>query len=211
MKTGISLLAALFAVVISANAQFTLGNLRGHVTDPSGAPISGAKVELKDLSTQAVQTAETDSSGDYAFSSLQPRGYQVTVSASGFTQVSAGITLGISQQLVQDFRLPVGQLTQEVTVQGANAAVALQQDSPVNSQLVTQHETASLPVNGRNFLGLAQLGPGAQPGRDLINNSSNGGSAEYFQTTNQQFIPSGQSVGHTAYLQDGVTNTQLFT
>jgi hypothetical protein len=211
MKTGISLFAALLAAVISAHAQFTLGNLRGHVTDPSGAPVSSAKVELKDLSTQAIQTAQTDGSGDYAFSSLQPRRYQLTVSASGFTQVSAAITLGVSQQLVQDFHLPMGQLTQEVTVQGANAAVALQQDSPVNSQLVTQHETASLPVNGRNFLGLAQLGPGAQPGRDLLNNSSNGGSAEYFQTTSQQFIPSGQSVGHTAYLQDGVTNTQLFT
>src|SRR6185312_9838673 len=101
MKTGILLFAALFAAVISANAQFTLGNLRGHVTDPSGAAVSGAKLELKDLSTQAVQTAQTDGAGDYAFSSLQPRGYQLTVSASGFTQVSAAITLGISQQLVQ--------------------------------------------------------------------------------------------------------------
>lgn len=84
MKTGIVLAAALFAAVIAAEAQFTLGNLRGHIADPSGAPITGAKVELKDLSTQAVQTAETDASGDYGFSSLQPRSYQVTVSASGF-------------------------------------------------------------------------------------------------------------------------------
>ena len=194
-----------------ADAQFSLGTIRGNVMDPSGAPVNGAKIELRDLSTQAVSTVETDAAGTYALSSLQPRGYRLTVSAPGFAQVSASVTLGISQQLVQDFRLPVGQLTQEVTVQGANAAVALQQDSPVNSQLVTQTETASLPVNGRNFLGLAQLGPGAQPGGDLINYSNNGGSAQYFQTTNQQFIPSGQSVGHTAYLQDGVTNTQLFT
>lgn len=210
-RIAVALGMAFLMGALAIDAQFTLGNIRGVVADPSGAPVAGAKVELKDLATQAVQTVATDNTGTYALASLQPRTYRLTVSSAGFAQVAATVTLGISQQLVQDFRLPVGQLSQEVTVEGANAVVALQQESPVNSQLVTQNETASLPVNGRNFLSLAQLGPGAQPGGDLINNSGNGGSAQYFQTTGQQFIPAGQSVGHTAYLQDGVSNTQLFT
>lgn len=207
----LAFLIILVAAAIPARAQFTQGSISGRVLDPSGQAIVGAKVTLQDVDTKATQNATTDSSGTYTFAALQPHPYQLTTSAPGFAETTVSVTVGISQQLVEDVNLQVGSSSQKITVQASGAAVALQRESSTVSQLVTQTEINSLPVSGRSFLGLASLGPGSQPGGDLLNHSSNGGSAEYFQTTGQQFIPAGQSVGHTSFLQDGVTNVQLFT
>src|SRR5262249_21772638 len=172
--------------------------ISGRVLDPSDRPIVGATATLKDLDTQAAQTATTDENGSYTFTALQPHPYQITVSSSGFSETSVNVTVGINQQLTQDIHLQIGQTSQKITVEASAASVALQQETHTVSQLVTQTDINSLPVNGRSFLGLASLGPGAQPGGDLINYSNNGGSAQYFQTQNQQFIPAGQSVGHVS-------------
>ena len=207
----LALLLILSAWTIPTNAQFTQGGVSGRVLDPSERPVAGAQVEIQDLATQSIQRVTTNGDGTYTFVSLQPHPYQLGASAAGFSKTTLSFTLGIGEQLVEDVKMSVGSTSQQVTVQASGAAVYLQQESHTVSQLVTQTEINSLPVSSRNFLGLAALGPGSQPGGDLINYSNNGGSAQYFQTTSQQFIPAGQSVGHVSFLQDGVSNVQLFT
>lgn len=209
-RLGIVLTFVLLAAAV-ASAQFTLGTITGRVTDPSGSVVPGAQVKIQNMTTSALRATRTNSSGLYTFASLPPGTYEIKVSSQGFSEVRSEVQLGISQTLTQDFQLSVGSVSQQVTVQEATGAVSLQTESHTVSQLVTQKEITSLPVNGRNFLNLAVLGPGSQPGNDLINFSNNGGSAQYFQTTSSQVILAGQSVGHTTFLQDGVTNTQLFT
>src|SRR5690349_4531363 len=75
----------LFAFNAALQAQVLYGSLTGNVTDPSGAFVSGAKVEALNTLTGVTQTATTDSNGVYRFQNLQPGTYKVTISGSGFS------------------------------------------------------------------------------------------------------------------------------
>src|SRR5690348_8919609 len=75
-----------------SSAQVLYGSLTGTVTDPSGAAVSGAKVEALDVSKGVTHETTTDTNGIYRFSALLPGTYQVTISISGFnTQVTPGV------------------------------------------------------------------------------------------------------------------------
>jgi hypothetical protein len=148
-------LAVLLVSLPAVRGQFTRGGINGRVLDPSGRPVGGATVSLEDLDSQATQIATADSCGTYTFAALQPHPYRITASASGFSETTVNVTLGISQQLVEDFQLRVGQTSPQVTVLASASQVALRQESNTVSQQVTQTEINSLPVDGRNFLGLA--------------------------------------------------------
>jgi hypothetical protein len=168
------LLVAIAGITLPMEAQFSTGGITGHVIDQSGQAVVGATVVVQDLTTQAIQTATTQESGNYAFPSLPPRPYQNKVSAPGFSQEVANVTLGITEQLTRDFQLRVGQANETVTVNESSDTVSLDREDSTVSELVTESQLASLPSNTRNFLNLVILGPGAQPGGDLINHSSNG-------------------------------------
>lgn len=196
---------------LTAFGQFNLGTISGRITDQSDSAVAGCSVEVRSLDTNFVRQESTDGSGLYSVPSLPPGRYTVKITQSGFKVSTATVTLSVSQTLTADFRLEVGNVAEAVTVTEESSQLALKKDSFEISQLVSQRELASLPVNGRNFLKLATLGPGAQPGSDLVNGSSNGGTTEYFETTSNNVILSGQSVGRTTFLQDGVANLNLFT
>lgn len=191
--------------------QFSMGTITGRVTDSANSVVAGCKIEVRNLDTNFVRQEATDTTGLYTIPSLPPGRYSVTATQSGFKTSSSTIALAVNQTLTTDFHLEVGQLSESVSVSEQPAEIPLDKDSFSISQAISQREIASLPVNGRNFLKLATLGPGAQPGSDIVNGSSNGGTAEYFEATPNHVILSGQSVGRTTFLQDGVSNLNLFT
>ena len=100
-------------------AQRATATILGTVTDSSGAVIPDATVRATETATDAIQTATSDAQGRYRLSDLPVGDYAVQSEAMGFqTLVKKNITLSIGADVVVDFALPVGQLTQTVTVEG---------------------------------------------------------------------------------------------
>lgn len=97
--------------------QAATATMLGTVTDPSGAAVVGATIELTNTGTAATQTATSDSAGRYTLVQLSVGSYDVRASKEGFSNVvHRGITLTVGAQATVDFSLPIGQQAQTVTV-----------------------------------------------------------------------------------------------
>jgi hypothetical protein len=100
-------------------AQMATGTISGVVTDSSGAVIPDANVQARNNATGASQSATSDAQGRYRIPELAIGGYDVQIEKTGFQSVlHKGITLSVGGQIVVDFTLAVGQVSQSVTVQG---------------------------------------------------------------------------------------------
>jgi hypothetical protein len=117
------LTVVLFITVIGVNrvaAQVETATISGTATDSSGAALVGASVQAKNVGTNVTQSTVSDSAGRYRIADLPIGSYEVRTSLSGFqTVVHKGITLTVGANLVVDFSLPVGQITQTVNVESA--------------------------------------------------------------------------------------------
>ena len=144
----------LYAQAISANG----GAIQGTITDPSGSAISGAQVSITSPSTGFRKDLTTDKSGFYSIGPLNPGPYTVTVTASGFQQLGVDTVIRTGTATPGSFKLTVGASTTEVTVQAG--AVQVNTDQGGVSDVITKEQITSLPINGRNFLDVAQIEPG---------------------------------------------------
>lgn len=170
------LLSTLFFEVVPAVAQSELATVFGRVTDPSGAVISGALVELRNVSTNAAMTVATNSNGLYSIPSLHPGEYIISVRKPGFRTVSAtGLELNVQDNVARNFVLQVGSAAESVTVTAEGGDVNTT-DASV-STVVDRQFAENLPMNGRSFQTLIELTPGvvvtpssyADPGQFSIN------------------------------------------
>jgi len=171
--SGLGVLAIVCMFLYSPNlyGQLAGAQLSGSVTDPSGAAIPGAQVEIKNTANGSVRAVTTDSSGFYSAPNLSPGNYDVTVSAKGFkTTVRTGIDLTVGSEQSLNVPLEVGQVTQRVTVSGAPPSVQL--TSPTMSGYVSQATVRQLPLNGRDWTALATLQPGVIAGRAQASTAS---------------------------------------
>jgi hypothetical protein len=159
-----STLAALLVVLVCASgsrAQYETGTILGTATDSSGAALVGATVQARNTGTNAVQSAVTDAAGRYRIPDLPVGTYDLQASQSGFqTVIHSNITLTVGANLVVDFSLPVGQVSQTVNVESEVSRVETQ--TATVSSLVTSRQMSELPLNGRNFAQLLSLAPGVQ-------------------------------------------------
>src|SRR5205823_1247636 len=143
-------------------------SMQGTVTDPSGAAIARAAIEITNTATGAVRNLTTDEGGRWREPVLQPGQYQVRIAAPGFqTTVRKGIDLSVGQDAVIDSKLEVGQTKAEVEVT-ANAEQINLVSGEV-SGLVDQKQMRDLPLNGRSFQQLALL----QTGVNAVNTGGN--------------------------------------
>ena len=118
------LLMALLAASSLIAQSLVSGDLAGTVTDPSGAVVAGATVNLKNNATGQTRTATTNSSGNYRFSLLPPGPYMVTVTASGFSKSQTTVNVSIGQASVADVKMAVGTASQTVEVTSLAPLVA---------------------------------------------------------------------------------------
>jgi hypothetical protein len=147
--------------VSSLHAQATRATISGTITDTTNAAVAGAKVQIKNVDTNVLQSTVTDGQGRYAAPDLPIGNYEVQASNTGFqTVVRRGITLNIGSQSVVDIALPVGQAQETVTVEGE--ASHIETESAAVGQLVSNVQMRELPLNGRNFEQLILLAPGVQ-------------------------------------------------
>jgi hypothetical protein len=173
-------LALFIAIILQLSPTKVLGQgatgaLNGTVSDPTSAVIPGAKVTLKNLDTQVVQEAVTNSAGRYVFVAIPPGRYSIDVTKEGFkVSTITEFTLTVNQTLTQDVQLVVGTETQQVTVQTTEASV--ETTTTELGTAIEQNEVNSLPLNGRNFTQLLALTPGVSP----ISTGQNSGGGNSF-------------------------------
>ncbi len=143
-------------------AQQVDGRIHGSVLDSSGAVVGGAVVEVRRIETGATRYATSGASGRYTVPALSPGSYSISVSAEGFRPVSSeAIQLSLGGEAEASFVLQVGPASEAITVSGESSALEASQAAIGN--VIPNRFIVSLPLNGRNFLHLSLLVPGAAP------------------------------------------------
>ncbi len=145
---------------LAQNVSVNGGSIQGTITDASGASIANATVLISNKETGFSKTLTTDGAGYYSLGPLNPGSYQVTVAAPGFQKTVVETVIRTGTATSGSFRLAVGQSSEQVTVNAG--AVQVNTDQPGVSGVITSEQIKTLPINGRNFLDLAQLEPGVQ-------------------------------------------------
>lgn len=186
------ILASLLPAV--AVAQQPTAEIRGLVTDATGAAVPGAAIEVVNEATGLHREAASNESGNYVFSILPPGTYGIHVRKQGFeTTTRNAIELTVGQVARLDFKLNIGNITETLEVKGT--AALLESDTASTGQLIATKPINDLPLNGRNFLQLAKLSMGVtepKPG----DRAAAGGS----------FIANGVRSQLNNFLLDGVDN-----
>jgi hypothetical protein len=152
-----------FLLTSAAIAQLTTADIVGTSTDATGAVVPNASVTLTNLGTNEVRTTQTNGTGDYTFTLLQPGHYSVEVRAKGFkTTVAKDLAVEAGDRARSDAHLELGAETTSIEVEAQTPL--LQADNATVSSTVTSESVQDLPLNGRNFVQLVQLVPGANEG-----------------------------------------------
>jgi hypothetical protein len=157
------LLTFLAVFPIAGISQSITGDLIVNVTDSSGGVVSNAKLELTQVETNVKFEGQSDTLGNFLFSNLKSGTYKLDVTAPGFQRANiTGISISIGQRARIDARLEVGAISQEVSV-SATAETLLNAESASVGQVLNSQAIVELPLNGRNFIQLAQISAGAAP------------------------------------------------
>jgi hypothetical protein len=157
-----TLILALFSLTPPSFAQTTVGtgSIVGTVIDPTGALIGGAEITITNVATgQSIQLT-TNSSGSFNSGALIPGNYKTQVSAKGFSSAVASSTVLLGNTATVNVKLQIGNIKEIIDVQDSAAQVNTEQ--PTVQGVLNEQQIENLPVNGRNFLDLAQLEPGVQ-------------------------------------------------
>ncbi|MGC1296342.1 MAG: carboxypeptidase-like regulatory domain-containing protein [Alloacidobacterium sp.] len=176
-------------------AQVDEGSITGVVQDTTGAVVPNARVSLLNTDMGLTLETATNSSGVYTFSPVRIGRYSVTVSAAGFsTTTQQNLSVAVSQNLRVNVELKAGAATQ--TVEVTAAPPQLQTEDASTGQVVNGQSVVNLPLNGRNFTFLAQLGAGVNtPQADTRGNAASGA-----------FSANGLRPAQNNYLLDGIDN-----
>jgi len=161
------LIGATLIMILSAPhrtlAQESTATIVGLITESSGAAVPNALVHIKNVATNTVRDVTTSGTGDYNVPFLPAGRYTITIEAPNFqTHTVEGILVEVGQTARVDSQLKIGTISE--TVQVNSIAVATQTEDAVVGAVIDAHKIVDLPLNGRNFVQLAQLIPGANPG-----------------------------------------------
>ena len=140
-------------------AQTTIGtgSIVGTVSDPSGAVISGATVNITNVATGRVIRVTTNSSGTFNSGALIPGNYAPEFTAAGFGPAKVSATALVGNTVTVNVTLQVGSDT--TTIDVAGTATRVNTEQPTVQGVLSEQQIENLPVNGRDFLDLAQLEP----------------------------------------------------
>ena len=149
-------------VTATLYGQSITGDLVVNVTDSSGGTVSGAHLALTHADTNVQLTGATDTLGNYVLPQLKPGRYLLEVSAPGFRKADVtDIVVAIGQRAQVNVVLTLGAITETVSVSGT-AEAALAENASIG-QVINSQSIVELPLNGRNFIQLAQISAGAAP------------------------------------------------
>src|SRR5215472_6312983 len=161
MHRGVRFLAFSLVCLLGTMAwsQGSTSRVEGIVVDSSGAVVPNASVRVTNEDTGVSYEAKTGSTGTYSIPSLTPGPYTVSATGKGFdTFTSQHNVLSVGAPLVVNPTLKVGAASEVVEVQGAYERI--ETTNAAVSDVITTEEVKTLPLNGRNPLGLLTLEPG---------------------------------------------------
>jgi hypothetical protein len=139
--------------------QSTNALVNGQVLDSSGAIVPDALVQIISDTTHITYEGHTNREGVYSVANLPPGSYHIQVSKTGFkTIIRPDIVLNVQDAKAINFTLPVGAVTETVTVEGG--ASLINTESATVSTVVDRQFVENLPLNGRSFQTLIELSPG---------------------------------------------------
>ena len=154
---------ALLLIPAAALAQQTSANLTGTVSDVTGAVVADVEIRATNKATNLTRETRSDSGGTYTIPLLPAGDYTVSATKTGFrTNRVEAITLQVGQVARLDLQLQVGEVSESVSVEASGAI--LQTESATVGTVIDAQKIVDLPLNGRNFVQLAQLIPGVQAG-----------------------------------------------
>ncbi len=152
-------------------SQITAGTVQGDVLDEKGGSVAGATVEAKNLATNFVQTDTTNTDGHFAFLSLAPGRYTLTISKQGFaTILQQNVNVTVGQAITIPVTMKVSSVSQQIVVTDVPIVEVTKTES---SSTLDELAVATTPVLGRKFEDLLTLTPGVSisqgPDGDEIN------------------------------------------
>jgi hypothetical protein len=181
-------------VLPQVQAQMDQGTITGVVTDPSGALIPNARVTVTSMDTGLSLERPTNESGIYVFSPVKIGRYSITVSADGFqTSKRENLVLNVQARLGVNFNLKPGSVTDSITVN--TAPPLLDTQTGAVGQVVDSKTINETPLNGRNWVFIAQLAAGVAPPQGQTRGSGKG-----------DFVANGQRAEQNNFILDGVDN-----
>jgi len=155
----VALSALLISSIAVAQTSIATGSIQGNVTDATGALLPNAKVTVTGPTGQTLH-ATTNASGEYSLGALIPGAYAVRIEAKGFKTAQLAMEVRVDNAANGSVKLEIGQESTVVEVQASEVQVNTEQATVQG--VLTASQIENLPVNGRNFLDLAQLEPGVQ-------------------------------------------------
>lgn len=154
----VAFVLALVGANQAAGQSLIAGDVAGRVTDPSGAIVPNAQVDLRGIDSGVNATVHTNAEGSYRFSLLKPGRYEVTITASGFAKVQTTVTVQVGETSPADVKL---QLTQKgETIEVVETAPLMNTD-PGSTTAYTSKEVELLPSPGGDITNIAFSAPGA--------------------------------------------------
>lgn len=185
----------------AAFAQFETSAVLGTVTDPTGAIVSGAQVDLRAEDTGVVRTATTNANGAYEFFNVRPGRYTLSGVAAGFKKaVSQAFTVTVGTRQRVDLQLELGSVEESVTV--SEAVSAVEADTSSRGTVIGSRQAVDLPLNGRAYADLALLTPGTV---QALRGTSIGGARDASYHVN------GLRSSYNNFMLDGVDNNAYGT
>jgi hypothetical protein len=148
------------AAPLLAQSTIATGSIQGTLTDSSGGVVPAARVTITNKDTGQVLGVTTTSTGTYNSGALVPGNYVVRAEVKGFKTVEEGVVVRVGEVSGVNLVLEVGAANTVVRVAEQTVAVNTEQASVQG--VLNEQQIENLPVNGRNFLDLAQLEPGVQ-------------------------------------------------
>ena len=139
-------------------AQDITARIDGQVTDPAGAVVLSATITLTNTKTGEVRTVQSNDTGGYTITQIQPGTYDLSVRAQGFKEyLSKGLEISVNDRKTINIPLETGAITESITV---TSEAPLLQTSPTVGDVVENRRVVELPLNNRNFMQLLTLVPG---------------------------------------------------
>jgi len=163
--------------------------------------VPGAEVTITNQATGASQTVTSTPSGAYSVPSLDPGTYTVRVKSSNFKEfIAKNVTVNVSTGTTLNAALQLGNMNEEVTVEGS--AIQVETSTGAVGNVISGTEVRELPLNGNNFMQLTQLVPG-------VSSLSDFNTVKKGLEGNTDFSVNGNMITGNIFMVDGVNNNDI--
>lgn len=200
------------AALLAASIMFgqTTAQLNGTVNDKSGAAVPSAEVTATNIDTKVERKVTSSEDGSYSIPFLPPGNYRVVVQKQGFRTVNQeNVRLEVNQTARVDINLEIGQVSESVNV--TEKPPAIESETSSIGQVVETKAIQDLPLNGRNFVQLAILGPGVTGVGFSSKGTIMSGSRPDDLRPGSEIFANGNREGSNNFLMDGSDNNDRLT